>query len=72
MKSFTLVRSDRGDGGWTLHAPGATDEDIATGAAPALAAGVSRRRCGRWLRPNFRDYADAAMVFRRDYRAAGE
>ena len=27
---LVLVRSDRGDGGWTLHAP-ASDEEIAKG-----------------------------------------
>lgn len=57
---LVLVRSDRGDGGWSLHAPGSTDEDIATGDAPALLTGASRRdKAGQWLRPNARDYAAA-------------
>ncbi len=33
---FVLCRSDRGDGGWSLHAPGSTDEEIANGDAPPL------------------------------------
>jgi hypothetical protein len=66
MTTFILTRSDQGDGGWSLHAPGSTDEDIATGEASALVTGVSRKRAGKWLRPNARDYADAAMVFARD------
>ena len=48
-----LCRSDMGDGGWILHAPGSTDEDIAEGNAPALVSGRSRRG------PNEADYADA-------------
>ncbi|CAB4144377.1 hypothetical protein UFOVP469_27 [uncultured Caudovirales phage] len=57
---FVLVRSDSGDGGWSLHAPGSTDEDIATGEAPALTSGPSgKNRGGKWLRPNARDYAAA-------------
>jgi hypothetical protein len=66
MTNFILTRSDQGDGGWTLHAPGSTDEDIATGDASALVSGVSRKQAGRWLRPNARDYADAARVFARE------
>ena len=66
MTDFILTRSDQGDGGWSLHAPGSTDEDIATGEAAALVTGVSRKRGGEWLRPNARDYADAATVFARE------
>ena len=66
MTDFILTRSDQGDGGWSLHAPGSTDEDIATGEAAALVTGVSRKRAGKWMRPNARDYADAAMVMARD------
>ena len=57
---FVLARSDAGDGGWSLHAPGTTDEDIATGEAPALTSGPSgKNRGGKWLRPHARDYAAA-------------
>jgi len=69
MDKFILTRSDRGDGGWSLHAPGSTDEDIATGEAAALVTGTSRKRAGKWLRPNARDYADAAMVLARETAA---
>ena len=61
---LVLCRSDAGDGGWSLHAPGSTDEDIATGEAPALTSGPSgKNRGGKWLRPNPRDYAAAQDFF---------
>jgi len=41
-KNFVLVRSDRGDGGWSIHVPGATDADIAEGHYPPLVSGDSR------------------------------
>lgn len=66
MTDFILTRSDQGDGGWSLHAPGSTDEDIATGEAAALVTGVSRKRAGKWMRPNARDYADAVIMMARD------
>ncbi len=37
---LVVCRSDTGDGGWSLHAPGSSDEAIATGDAPALVSGV--------------------------------
>lgn len=37
--------------GWSLHAPGSTDEDIATGAAPYLVSGEGE--------PTEADYAEA-------------
>jgi hypothetical protein len=63
-EDFTLCRSDQGDGGWSLHAPGATDEEIACGDKPALASGPSEfdSRNG-WLRPNLLDYLDAELAF---------
>lgn len=70
MTDFILTRSDQGDGGWSLHAPGSTDEDIATGEAAPLVTGVSRKRGGEWLRPNARDYADAARAFAREIEGA--
>ena len=61
---LVLCRSDAGDGGWSLHAPGSTDEDIATGDAPPLTSGPSgKNRLGQWLRPNARDYAAAQDFF---------
>ena len=37
---FARCESDLGDGGWSLHAPGSTDEEIADGTAVALASGT--------------------------------
>jgi hypothetical protein len=37
---LVLCESDTGDGGWSLHAPGSTDEQIASGDAPYLASGT--------------------------------
>lgn len=62
---LVLCRSDHGDGGWSLHAPGSTDEDIASGDAPALLTGTARRGAdSAWSRPSVRDYAAAhrAMI----------
>lgn len=39
---FVRCDSDMGDGGWSLHAPDSTDEDIAEGTAPALVSGTGR------------------------------
>jgi len=50
-----LCRSDMGDGGWSLHAPGSTDVEIAEGDALPLATGTSRR-------PTAADYADALRI----------
>lgn len=57
--ALVLVRSDRGDGGWSLHAPGSTDEEIADGTASALASGPAEKIDGEWSRPNASDYARA-------------
>ena len=60
MKTYELVlcRSDRGDGGWSLHSPGATDEDVASGDAPPLSSGTAKwdEIAGDWDRPDQRDY----------------
>ena len=57
-----LCRSDRGDGGWSLHAPGATDEEIACGDAPAILTGEALWEDGRWSRPNQTDYTRAWLL----------
>jgi hypothetical protein len=36
---LVLCRSDNGDGGWSLHAPGSTDQEIADGTSLCLASG---------------------------------
>jgi hypothetical protein len=57
---LVLVRSDAGDGGWSLHAPGATDEQIAEGDAPALLTGeADMDDDGEWTAPTADDYAEA-------------
>lgn len=55
-----LARSDAGDGGWSLHAPGSTDEQIAEGGAPALAEGEAEMGDdGEWSAPTPADFAAA-------------
>ena len=70
MKTHPLVlcRSDEGDGGWSLHAPGSSDKDIATGAAPYLVDGTSDLDIyGLWSRPDAYDYRAAwGMLAERD------
>jgi hypothetical protein len=63
---LVLVRSDAGDGGWSLHAPGATDEQIAEGDAPALLTGeADMDDDGEWTAPTADDYAAALMILAR-------
>lgn len=54
-----LVRSDTGDGGWSLHAPEMEDKD---GLSPVLASGPADMFCGEWDRPNQQDYDLAQAV----------
>ena len=56
-----LCRSDGGDGGWSLHPAGSTDEQIASGDAPVLVSGPAQWDDdeGYWERPNAQDYAEA-------------
>ncbi len=56
---LVLVRSDLGDGGWSLHRPGATDEDIAIGESPPLLSGTAVRVGDGWSRPDSTDYGVA-------------
>ena len=60
---FVLCCSDTGDGGWSLHAPGSTDEDIASGDAPYLVSGPAEAVDGGWDRPNDADYLAAAEAY---------
>lgn len=57
---FELIRSDAGDGGWSLHAPELADDD---GLSPALASGPAQLVDGEWDRPNALDYAEAEAVW---------
>jgi len=63
MNTYGLIlcRSDMGDGGWSLHRPGATDEEIAYGDAPPVMSGPAKYYSGsdRWSRPKQRDYDQA-------------
>jgi hypothetical protein len=59
---LVLCRSDKGDGGWSLHEEGSTDEAIASGEAPPLATGIAWRTPDGWSRPDFKDYAVAYWV----------
>lgn len=56
---LVLCRSDRGDGGWSLHAPGSTDEAIRDGDAPVLLSGEADLYETGWDRPNAGDYRAA-------------
>jgi hypothetical protein len=56
---LVLCRSDTGDGGWSLHAPGSTDEQIASGDAPYLVSGEAEQVDGEWSRPDAQDYRQA-------------
>jgi hypothetical protein len=58
-----LVRSDQGDGGWSLHAPWATADQIASGDGPPLQIGSADYTSdGEWARPDRFDYARAMNV----------
>lgn len=61
---FVLVRSDQGDGGWSLHERGVSDDAVADGDAPLLTSGTAvwddDGEC--WSRPNDVDFADAENV----------
>lgn len=56
-----LVRSDMGDGGWSLHPAGYDDKDFAAGNVPVLVSGIAEwdDALGEWDRPNEADYAAA-------------
>ncbi len=58
-RRLQVVRSDWGDGGWSLHPAEATDEAIAEGAAPTLLTGDAVWIGDDWSRPNTADYVRA-------------
>lgn len=64
MEKFNLVlcRSDQGDGGWSLHPPGTTDADVASGDAPYLLTGEAEWVDGKWSRPDAADYRHARDI----------
>ncbi len=63
MKTLGLIlcRSDQGDGGWSLHSPLATDDEIANGEKLLLSGTSGTDKHGNWLRPNQADYLKAAV-----------
>jgi hypothetical protein len=69
---ITLVRSDMGDGGWSLHGRRADIDDgkDPDGAWPILLSGESETDAeGEWLRPNAADLTEARerlLALRRD------
>jgi hypothetical protein len=64
LSDLVVCRSDAGDGGWSLHAPWATDGQIANGDQPPLRSGPAtwdeQKRV--WDRPNERDRQEAMNV----------
>lgn len=68
-QEYVLVRSDQGDGGWSLHMAGSTDDMIANGEAPELVSGQSAMRNGQWLRPNSKDYIAARRALAERFAA---
>lgn len=59
MTSMILIRSDGGDGGWSLHPAGYPDEQYADGTVPTLAEGEAEWVDGGWNRPTEADWAAA-------------
>jgi esterase/lipase len=53
-----LLRSDLGDGGWSLHAPESEGWAL-------LASGEAERTPNGWSRPNAQDYAVAMAAWQR-------
>lgn len=67
---LVLCRSDQGDGGWSLHRPGATDDEIADGSAPCLVSGTADQGDdGEWSAPTERDYERARVMLLRQLSA---
>jgi len=62
---LVLCRSDSGDGGWSLHPPGSTDEQIANGTSPCLSFGPAAwsEDAQDWDRPNSLDYHHATEAY---------
>ena len=63
INDLIVCRSDTGDGGWSLHAPGSTNEQIASGDAPYLVCGPAEwdAETQEWSRPNEGDYRIALI-----------
>jgi len=64
LSDLVVCRSDVGDGGWSLHAPWATDGQIANGDQLPLRSGAATwdEQKGSWDRPDKRDRQEAMNV----------
>ena len=65
MTEFILVRSDTGDGGWSLHTLEAVaDADANDDVPAAILYGKAEwdEAANTWTRPNHLDYAYASML----------
>jgi len=60
-KQLVVTRSDQGDGGWSLHPPGTTEEQISGGEVPPLMTGMADKteESDDWDAPSASDYAIA-------------
>lgn len=56
---LVLVRSDTGDGGWSLHLRGDADDSDPVAYGPADWVAETEDEYGHWSRPDDRDYDDA-------------
>ncbi len=72
MTRLILVRSDAGDGRWSLYVPDATNRQIASGEAPPLASGPAEwdADADEWNRPNAADYVAALAALAESAQAA--
>jgi hypothetical protein len=66
---LVLCRSDAGDGGWSLHAPGTTDSQIALGEGLLLSGTAARipgddEHDAEWDAPTQADYDKARKLMR--------
>lgn len=66
--TLILVRSDAGDGGWSLYPPGTSDEEIREGKVPPLRTGTSEfdEETHRWSEPS-----DTTRAITQSYYEAG-
>ena len=61
-KDFVVIRSDTGDGGWSLHWLHDEDEDGMPSSILVSGPSSLDPETGEWQRPGREDYADAIEV----------
>lgn len=59
-----LVRSDMGDGGWSIHAHRVDGGGDSQREWPIVHSGESHLRAGEWTRPSQRDWSRARRIAR--------